>query len=67
MTVAQMDEAVLQEMLEGIIRSVVKDEILKLKLSLLPAVSDEELEQIKMDAGSPADYASDEICYNDLS
>jgi len=67
MTVAQMDEAVLQKMLEGIVRTVVKDEILKLKLSLLPVVSDEEMEQIKLEAGSPADYASDEICYNDLS
>lgn len=61
MTVAQMDEAVLQKMLEGIVRNVVKDEILKLKLSLLPVVSDEEMEQIKLEAGSPADYASEEF------
>jgi hypothetical protein len=46
MSVVEMDANLLKELLRGVVREVIQDEILKLKLSLLPLVSDKEMEEI---------------------
>jgi hypothetical protein len=56
MSVVQMDANLLKEMLRGVVREVIQDEILKLKLSLLPMVSDKEMEEINKDVGDPQNY-----------
>ena len=61
MSVVQMDANLLKEMLRGVVREVIQDEILKLKLSLLPLVSDKEMEEINRDVGDPKNYEEEEF------
>jgi hypothetical protein len=61
MSVVEMDANLLKELLRGVVREVIQDEILKLKLSLLPLVSDKEMEEINRDAGDPQKYEEEEF------
>ncbi len=61
MAVVQMDVELLKQMLEGMVRKVIQDEILKLKLSLLPMVSDGEMENITNEIGTPQQYDEEEF------
>lgn len=61
MSVVQIDANLLKEMLRGIVREVIQGEILKLKLSLLPLVSDQEMEEINIDVGEPQKYEEEEF------
>jgi hypothetical protein len=61
MSVVQMDANLLKEMLRGVVREVIQDEILKLKLSLLPLVSNKEMEEINRDVGDPKKYEEEEF------
>jgi hypothetical protein len=56
-----MDANLLKEMLRGVVREVIQDEILKLKLSLLPLVSDQEMEEINREVGDPKKYEEEEF------
>lgn len=61
MAVVQMDSEHLKAMLRGVVREVFQDEILKLKISLLPMVSDGEMSDIINVAGSPKKYENEEF------
>lgn len=61
MAVVQMDTTYLKQMLEVMIREVIKEEFLKLKLSLLPMVSDKEMEEIESKIGSPDKFEEEEF------
>ncbi|MCP5048457.1 MAG: hypothetical protein GY940_14905 [bacterium] len=61
MAVVQMDTNLLKEMLRGVVREVIQDEILKLKLSLLPMVSDREMAEINREVGDPQKYEAEEF------
>jgi len=61
MPVVQMDANLLKEMIKGVVREVIQDELLKLKLSLLPLVSDEEMEEINREAGDPNRFNEEEF------
>lgn len=61
MSVVQMDVNLLKEMLKGVVREVIQDEMLKLKLSLLPIVSDQEMEEINREVGDPQKYEKEEF------
>ena len=66
MSTATMDVNLLKEMLRGVVREVIQEELLKLKLSLLPMVSDMEMEEINRDLGSPEKYEEEEFESFDL-
>lgn len=57
----QMDVNQLKGMLEGVVREVIQEEILKLKLSLLPMVSDKEMDEINREVGDPDKYEAEEF------
>jgi hypothetical protein len=61
MPVVQMDANLLKEMLKGVVKEAIQDEILKLKLSLLPLVSDREMEEINRDVGDPKKFEEEEF------
>lgn len=61
MAVLKVDENYLRDMLKGVVREVIQDEILKLKLSLIPMVSDTEMEEINHEVGAPQKYESEEF------
>ncbi|MCK5058085.1 MAG: hypothetical protein KAT34_15645 [Candidatus Aminicenantes bacterium] len=66
MSTATMDVNLLKEMLRGVVREVIQEELLKLKLSLLPLISDMEMEEINRDLGSPEKYEEEEFESLDL-
>lgn len=61
MSTATMDVNLLKEMLRGVVREVIQEELLKLKLSLIPIVSDIEMEEINRNLGSPEKYEEEEF------
>ncbi|MCK4760583.1 MAG: hypothetical protein KAW12_00190 [Candidatus Aminicenantes bacterium] len=61
-----MDVNLLKEMLKGVVREVIQEEMLKLKLSLIPTVSDNEMEEINRELGEPAQYEKEEFETLDL-
>ncbi len=61
MPVVQMDANLLKEMLKGVVKEAIQDEILKLKLSLLPLVSDREMEEINREVGDPKKFEEEEF------
>ncbi|MCP4149711.1 MAG: hypothetical protein GY757_18335 [bacterium] len=61
MAVVQVDTETLRQMLEGMIRNVIQGEFLKLKLSMLPVVSDQEMEEIDNAIGAPGKYEEEEF------
>lgn len=61
MAVLKVDDNYLRDILRGVVREVIQDEILKLKLSLLPMVSDKEMEAIDREVGSPQTYEAEEF------
>ncbi|MCP5103739.1 MAG: hypothetical protein GY950_10195 [bacterium] len=61
MAVLKVDDNYLRDILKGVVREVIQDEILKLKLSLLPMVSDKEMEEIDRVAGAPQKYEAEEF------
>jgi hypothetical protein len=61
MAVLKVDDNYLREILKGVVREVIQDEILKLKLSLISMVSDREMEEIDREVGSPQKYEAEEF------
>jgi len=59
MAVLQVDTEYLKQILEAMVRSVIQDEFLKLKLSLLPLVSDKEMDEINREAGVPEELEAE--------
>ena len=61
MAVLKVDDNYLREILRGVVREVIQDEILNLRLSLIPMVSDKEMDEIDCEVGSPQKYEAEEF------
>lgn len=66
MSVTTLDVNLLKETLKGVVREVIQEEMLKLKLSLLPLVSDREMEEINRELGNPDKYEEEDFETLDL-